>query len=324
MISSSVLSQDLFVDSYFNGTVIQISPDGTQSTFASGIPTASGMAFDSAGNLFVAKLVAANGNYGSIVTIAPNGAQSTFAYGLNSPVSLAFSSAGNLFVDSYSAGTITEITPAGVQSTFASGLYSPEGIAFDSAGNLFVASGSIIYKFTPGGVRTTFASGLGAPYGIAIDHEDNVFAADGFSTTIDKFTPTGVRSTVGYGLVNVYNCMAIDSADNLFVGEWGTGNAYSGTIVKITPSGVQSIFSNGLYSPTAIAFQIPEPSALVLLIFGATMFVMYARHSSTPSSLTLSNFSVERMAAVGTSLQIRGSGPRRHRSPPRLVLCRAQ
>ena len=278
MISLNTLAQNLFVDSYFNGTIVEITPGGVQSTFASGLSTPEGMAFNSAGDLFVAEFGAANGNYGSIVEITPGGVQSTFASGLNSPVALAFNSTGDLFVDSYSSGNILKITPGGVRSTFASGLYYPEGMAFNSAGVLFVTSYSSIYEFTPGGVQSTFASGLQYPYGVAINSADDVVEADDSETTLNEFTPSGVKSTVGSGLFNVYNCLAFDNAGNLFAGEWGTGNGYNGTIVEITPGGVQSTFASGLYSPTALAFQpVPEPSALGLLAVGATALLVRRR-----------------------------------------------
>ena len=282
LIFSSAQAQNLLVDSYFNGTIIAITPGGVQSIFASGLVTPEGMAFNSDGDLFVAEFRAANGNYGTIVKITPSGVQSIFATGLNSPISLAFNSTGDLFVNSYSSGTIVKITPGGVQSTFDSGLYYPQGMAFNSTGDLFVTSSSSIYKFTPDGVRSTFASGLQFPYGVAINSADHVFEADDFALTIDEFTPSGERTTVGSRLFNVYNCLAVDSADNLFAGEWGTGGGYDGSIVKITPGGVQSTFASGLYSPTALAFQVestPEPSGLMLLVSGISGLLIYRRRN---------------------------------------------
>jgi len=280
LIAFSAQAQNLFVDSYEQGNIVEITPAGVESIFASGLPTADGMAFNGAGDLFVAEPVAANGNYGSIVEITPGGVQSTFASGLNSPIALAFSSTGDLFVDSYSSGNITRITPSGVQTTFVSGLYYPQGMAFNSAGNLFVTSYSAIYEFTPGGVQSTFVSGLQYPYGIAINSADDVVEADDNEITLNEFTPSGAESTIGSGLFNVYNCLAFDNAGNLFAGEWGTGNGYNGTIVEITRGGVQSTFATGLYSPTALAFQpVPEPPALGLLAVGAAAFLVHRRHN---------------------------------------------
>src|SRR5690349_9680074 len=101
LICSSAPAQNLFVsvNDAGGGKILEFSPDGVQSTFASGLMGAGALAFDSAGNLFVAD-----------VSVDSNGMTS---------------------------GTIYKFTPAGVRSTFALGLTSPTGLAFDEAGNLF-------------------------------------------------------------------------------------------------------------------------------------------------------------------------------------------
>ena len=95
-----------------------------------------GLAFNSAGDLFVA-----NQSDGTIVKITPGGVQSTFASGLNYIEGLAFNSAGDLFASQIGASeSILEFTPGGVKSTFATGLPSAFGLAFNSTGNLFMVS----------------------------------------------------------------------------------------------------------------------------------------------------------------------------------------
>src|SRR5271157_4444166 len=51
---SSVQAQNLFVTGWASGSVYEYTPGGSRSTFASGIWNPAGLAFDSAGNLFVA------------------------------------------------------------------------------------------------------------------------------------------------------------------------------------------------------------------------------------------------------------------------------
>src|SRR5439155_12404943 len=123
------------------GVIVQITPGGTQSTFASAPgEQLNGVAFDKSSNLFVG----ANNVFVSSATIlkyTPGGTQSTFATGLSFPRALAFNSAGNLFVADVNDGAVLKYTPGGIQSTFASGLTQPSGLAFDSVGNLFVAGG---------------------------------------------------------------------------------------------------------------------------------------------------------------------------------------
>jgi hypothetical protein len=60
--------------------------------------------------------------------------------------------------------------------------------------------------------------------------------------------------------------MAFNSAGDLFVADYGSGNIY-----KFTTGGVRSTFASwlGLNGPTQLAFQpVPEPSVLALLAFG--------------------------------------------------------
>ena len=72
----------------------EVTPAGMVSTFALRVqPSLTGLAFDAAGNLFVA-------NYGAntVSKVTPAGMVSTFASGFNDPTGLAFDAAGNLYV----------------------------------------------------------------------------------------------------------------------------------------------------------------------------------------------------------------------------------
>jgi len=114
----------LFEADQVSGNIYEFTPNGASITFASGLFLPTGLAFDSAGNLFVSD---ANNN-GTIVKFLPNGASITFATGLGDhPHCLAFDGAGNLFLAS---GGIQEFTPDGTHSNFASGLDSPMCLAF--------------------------------------------------------------------------------------------------------------------------------------------------------------------------------------------------
>jgi DNA-binding beta-propeller fold protein YncE len=157
LIASNAQAQNLFVSDVGSGNgsgnIYDYAPGGVQSTFASGVDRPFGLAFNSAGDLFVS----ANPS-GIIYEYTPGGVKSTFASGLIGPGALAVNSAGDVFVGN--GTSLTEITPGGMQSTFASGL-EIGGLAFNSAGTLFEADygSDSINEFTPGGVESTFASG---------------------------------------------------------------------------------------------------------------------------------------------------------------------
>lgn len=277
LICSSGHAQNLFVSAAeldssgfaVGGKIFEITPEGTQSIFASGLGYAGGLAFDSAGNLFVIDFSNSSNVpvTASILKFTPDGLRSIFASGLVNPFALAFDSAGNLFVTD--GGVIYKFTPAGVRTIFATVGLGANGLAFDQAGNLFVGAGgggfsktAEIYKFTPDGVRTTFASELYSPNALAFDSRGNLFVADHggppiydwppvVDAAVYRFTPSGQRSTVASQnkRPRVFpNALAIDSADNLFV----TDGSYE--ILKFTRSGKRSVFASGFLGGS-LAFQ---------------------------------------------------------------------
>src|SRR5438067_269286 len=119
---------DLYEADNSSNTILKFTPDGTKSTFASGLNRPFGLAFDDSGNLF-------EGDAGShtVFEFTPDGTESTFASGLSDPAGLAFDSSGNLFEADQGSGTIFVFTPSGTKSTFASGLSAPSGLAFERA-----------------------------------------------------------------------------------------------------------------------------------------------------------------------------------------------
>jgi sugar lactone lactonase YvrE len=224
---------DLYLADAGNNSVYKYTPGGTRTTFASGLLQPSGLAFDTAGNLFVQEDGTGPVNSGRISMITPGGVRTTFATGLNpAGPSIAFDSAGNLFMSDIQASSIYKFAPNGTMSTFAT--LDPAvfafGLQFDSAGNLFASA---------------------------------VYQPDG-SAFIYKYTPGGARSTFATGMVGDLVSMAFDNGGNLYV-----ANYDQGYIRKFTPGGVGTDFATGLTHPAGLAFQIPEPSIFALLALGA-------------------------------------------------------
>jgi DNA-binding beta-propeller fold protein YncE len=256
--------------------ILEFTPSGTQSTYASGLLFPRGLAFDSIGNLLAAETVVPDDTdieIGRVLKFNLRNKVSTFGSATHFFFEgLAIDIAGNAYVmanDDRSptgASTIFKFTPSGERIIFGSIPGQGWGLAFDSAGNLYAADGGsqTIYKFAPNGTRTVFAGPTafapGAyPVGLAFDSSGNLFVStecfcDPGNDTILKFT-AGVPSTFATGLTFPRG-LAFDSSGNLFVAE---ANAIpDGDILKFTPGGVRSTFASGFGRPEFLTFGPPR------------------------------------------------------------------
>jgi sugar lactone lactonase YvrE len=129
----------LYVTCRNDGTVHRISPDGRSQLWVEGMGTATGLAFDTMGNLFVGD------RSGTIFKISPDRQIFVFAT-LEPSVSayhLTFSPTGELFVTGPTTSSfdrVYRISQKGEISSFFRGLGRPQGLAFDRKGNLYVAA----------------------------------------------------------------------------------------------------------------------------------------------------------------------------------------
>lgn len=282
-------AQNLYVAAHTPGTgpyhhsILEFTPSGVQSTYASKLSFPRGVGFDSLGNLFAAETLApANEvevgkvlkfNLRNKATTLGSAAQFFFE-------GLAIDIAGNVYVmgtdtSPTGAGTIFKFTPSGERSVFGSVPGVPDnpisnlGLAFDSTGNLYAtASGAqTIYKFAPDGTRTVFvgpdAFATGEyPAGLAFDSSGNLFVSietltDPGADSIVYFSPTGVKSPFATGL-NTARGLAFDSSGNLFVAE-ASGEFLPGDVLKFpSGGGMPEVFASGLFRPQFLTFGPPR------------------------------------------------------------------
>src|SRR5947207_803556 len=247
--------------------ILEFTPSGTQSTYASGLLFPRGLSFDSIGNLFAAETVAPGDRdllIGRALKFNLRNHRNTVGSATNFFFEgLAVDIAGNAYVmanDDNSptgASTIFKFTPDGERIVFGSVPSQGWGLAFDSVGNLYAAEGGAqtIYNFASNGTRTVFAGPSEfaegeSPVGLAFDSSGNLFVSietftDPGADSIVYFSPTGVKSPFATGL-STPRGLAFDSSGNLFVPEAGVPEIPGGDIIEFPTAGGQILVASGL------------------------------------------------------------------------------
>src|ERR1019366_7857875 len=196
----------------------------------------SGLAFDSAGNLYIADTgnnVIRKISGSTITTVAGNQAQGPNyggdlgpANGANlwGPTAVAFDSAGNYYVADNGNSLIRKVDTSGIITTYvgASGgslgtagkLSAPNGLWVDASGALYIADSghNRLARYVPpsafsnfAGTEAAFFSGdggpalsaaLNKPAGIAMDAAGNIYFADTNNSRIRKITTDGIITTI--------------------------------------------------------------------------------------------------------------------------------
>jgi len=286
--------EDLFAsingpDSSSNANIFEYNLAGAQVNSLGNFVVPRGLAFNSAGDLFVAtNFFSGDTIQPAIHEIFPGGNRITLGHLPNNSFAsgLAVDGSGNVFVTGGAPNfttTIFKFTPGGTRSVFGTLAGQVLGLAFDSAGNLFAADASdqTIVKFTPGGASSIFAgpsafTSNSEPTGLAFNSAGNLFVSTESNNlepdSILEFTPGGIGSTFATGLTNPRG-LAFDSSGNLYVSEIGV--PAPGDILKFTPGGTESTFASGIgtrdnHGPQFLAigsaFKTPDSASTLLLL----------------------------------------------------------
>lgn len=217
-----------------------------------------GMAFDAAGNLYVAEWGA-----GRVTRIDPAGRRSTFADGLSGPSGLAIGPDGTIYVASYSQDEVYRFTPDGRRSVYATGLATPAGIGFDRAGRLLIANRRTdqILAVTGDGRVEPLVGGLRTPVG-AVQTLDGSYVVSNIGGGVTVIQPDGSRREVGQSFRTPGPGVAATPDGRVFVVDYG-----GTTVREILADGQSRAVADGLSSPVGLALA-PDGASLVTAAWG--------------------------------------------------------
>ena len=251
-------SGDVFIADTGNNRVVEVKPDGTQTTVGSGLNRPSGVAVDGSGDVFIAD----TGN-NRVVEVKPDGTQTTVGSGLNDPAGVAVDGSGDVFIADSGNNRVVEVKPDGTQTTVGSGLNSPTGVAVDGSGDVFIADSgnNRVVEVKSDGTQATVGSGLNGPTGVAVDGSGDVFIADTGNNRVVEVTAgmpvTVVPATpaVSVNPVNITYGTALSNSQLSGTATWTVGGnpvTVTGTFTYTTAAG--TVLGAGTGQSEAVTF----------------------------------------------------------------------
>jgi sugar lactone lactonase YvrE len=164
--------------------VARVSPEGSVTTYISGLNVPVDLAFHPNGELFVCEL------YAGMVTAYESAKKvKVVASSLDKPHGLAFDSTGFTYINEWSGNRILKMDRKGRLQQIAS-VEDPVGIAIGKSGDLYVAQPQAgkVSRVKMDGTRITLIEGLNEPRDPAFDEAGNLFVAETGAGRILKMT----------------------------------------------------------------------------------------------------------------------------------------
>jgi uncharacterized protein (TIGR03437 family) len=257
-----------------------------------------GLAFDGAGNLFVAdstnnriRRIDVNG---TITTVAGTGVPGFSGDGglavnasIKTPTGVAVDSLGNLYFADADNNRIRKISTTGLIST----------VVGTGAGGFFGDGGLAI------------SAALNIPYDVAVDGQGNIFIADAGNNRIRKVSPSGVITTLAGTGVNSFSGdggagsqatlnfpwgLAVDSTGTLYIADRVNSRVrtIAGAAVPPPVQGAPTLLQGGVMNGASFSRTAAISPGGIVVLFGTDLAVSAAAAPGTPLPTLLGQTSV--------------------------------
>ena len=264
------------------------SGDGGPATSAQ-LSEVSGVALDTAGNLFIADggnaRVRKISTAGVIATVAGNGIAAFSGDGglatsasLTGPDSVAVDGSGNLFITDSFSNRVRKVSTDGIITTVAGnglGGFSGDGGPATSA-QLYLLFSSTFEKF-----------------GVAVDGTGNVFVADSSNNAVRRLTPTNQSVLIG-AVVDAASQSAVPVSPGKIVTVYGGGLGPSQGVIASPVNGAfgtqlsgTTVSFNGIAAPVCYTSSTQVNAIVPYSISGTTANVTVAYRGQTSSAFSV-------------------------------------
>jgi hypothetical protein len=253
------LPGDLYASDIATNSIVVYAVDGTKTTFATGLNSPQGVAFDHIGNLYVA-----DAGSGNIYKFGRGGGRTTFASGLLNPIGLVLDGPDLLVAENSGNVVSSFVLATGERRISIPDITGPLGLAFDGI-NRYVANGASVFKVAPDGAMMDIDPGDGSR-DVEVSTGTPGLGLDVFVSTDDggitRINPHGRIIPFASGLIDPWGLAFrpkrfshdIDGVGNLLVADTGAGQIY-----EFTVDGSRTPFGPAGGSPNFLAFETIFP-----------------------------------------------------------------
>ena len=179
---------DLFVSDLTGNRVVRVSGQGVVTTFATGIPTPQGLAFDAFGKLLVAS------TDGAVYRVTPQGQATRFITDAGIPLWIAVAPDGRIWLTDLSDRSLRRYSSTGqFEARFDAigvGGSGPGPLAIAPSGEPYFSQGTEIWKLANGELRRVLRSAF-IVWAFAFDVAGNIYAPAPAAGRIQLFDATG-------------------------------------------------------------------------------------------------------------------------------------